>query len=145
VLLEDATGRPTQERPCPYCQGQQNQGWVSAKREATLNLWDKRRKSLIIATIAMFLLNGWSAWDPSGGDGQYIYSVLFLIHIVLWLALIVGWWAWWANRRPKEEKPGFTPKHAPGFTDDRERNALALFGLGLAARNALGHLFKDKQ
>lgn len=140
VLQEDASGVPTHEVTCPYCHGQRTQAWVPQHRENRFKLVDKRRNILIAATIGLWAIgNLFSNGDPysqAGGD-------LLLLHIALWLAVIAGWVMYFIKRRPKYEKPGYRPTHAPGFTDDHERNALGLFGAGLAVRSYLGSLFKD--
>jgi hypothetical protein len=129
VLMEDGSNRTI---TCPYCHGQRHQGWVSEHRVDRFKVWRKRRNWLIVATV-LLLVTGFGG-DPSSTAGDN----LLLLHLVLWLVLLAGWIFYWINRRPKEEKPGFTPKHAPGFTDDREKTALGIFAAGVAARSLFG-------
>jgi hypothetical protein len=114
VMQEDSAGMPTHEIACPYCHGQRSAGWVVERRQSKFNAWDKRRNLLIIATVAAFV------WPYLG------------------LFVIAGWVAYWINRRPKEEKPGYHSKHAPGFTDEREQTALGIFAAGVGIRSLFG-------
>src|SRR5215831_6416693 len=133
------------EVPCPYCHGRRDQGWAVERRSKRFDVWDRRRNWLIGATIVLFITG--NAWPDAGYDpGPALY--LWGLHVLLWLALLAGWVLWFINRRPKQEThhkqwhPGgqttWAPpppaRHAPGFTTDQEKNALGLFGLGLAVR-----------
>jgi hypothetical protein len=135
VLQEDASGRPTVEVTCPYCHGRRSQAWLPERRAGRFQVWHKRRNILIIATIALWAcgnaFNTSNPYSSSGGD-------LMLLHIALWLAVIAGWVVYFIQRRPKQEKPGYTPKHAPGFTTDREKTALGLFAAGVSLRSLFG-------
>ena len=142
VLQEDPSGRSSNEIPCPYCHGRRDQGWAVERRSKRFDVWDRRRNWLIGLTI--FLWATGNAWP--GGDYSSAGALLVVIHIGLWLALLGGWVAWLVNRRPKEEKPNQgPPKHAPGFNDQREANALGLYGAALGIRGLLGEWFGKKR
>jgi hypothetical protein len=147
VLAEDPSGAPTHEVACPYCHGYGHQGWIAERRAHRFDRWDWFRNALIFVTIGMFLGNGWATWDP----GEIGYDWLFGVHVLLWLAVIAGWILWAIKRRPGEERKtkywvngqvvethGQTPRHAPGFTDEREQAALGIFAAGVGLRSLFG-------
>jgi len=142
VFTEDVQGMPSTQVECPYCHGWRHNGWVAERRSKRFDVWDRRRNWLIGLTI--FLWATGNAWP--GGDYSSAGALLVVIHIGLWLALLGGWVAWLVNRRPKEEKPNQgPPKHAPGFNDQREANALGLYGAALGIRGLLGEWFGKKR
>lgn len=135
VLVEDATGAPTRQQTCPMCGGRGNTLYVGEKREDRLHEWDKRLVWLCFGTFGLILTNGWGPWALS----VTVNPLLFLVHLVCWLTAIVGWILWWCNRRPSTR----ATKHAPGFTTDREKAALGIFG-GVAAGRAAWDSYKKK-
>jgi hypothetical protein len=135
VLQEDASGRPVHEMPCPYCHGQRSAGWAVEHRASRFKFWDMVALPLVFATIALVVFGGaFSTSDPYSMASSYLFG----LHLLLWLVLIAGWILWWIHHRPKEEKPGYRPRHAPGFTDNREAAALGIFAAGVGVRSLFG-------
>jgi hypothetical protein len=76
----------------------------------------------------MLFTNDIAAWNASGA-GKMGNPYLLALHLLLWALLVAGWVLLFRNRPPIGET-----RHAPGFTDDRERTALSLFATGIAAK-----------
>lgn len=136
VFQEDARGMPSVQVTCPYCHGWGHQGWVAQRRDQWFALWRRRRNVVILAGIALWASgNAWPSYDYSSTGAS-----LLVLHIALWVAWLVALVICLAHRRPKEENlaPGQAPRHAPGFLDDREKNALGLFVTGLGLRSMFG-------
>lgn len=144
VWQEDASGMPTTQVQCPYCQGWRNQGWVVNRRDERFDMWRKRRTKVLIAGAALLVFGG---------------VLPVLLYLGGLLACIIAFFVCHANRRPKDQPaaqpwnpevgppgqmPNAAPRHAPGFTDQRERDALGIFAVGLGVRSMLTNLLKGK-
>ena len=141
VLTERPDGAPRAWIQCTYCKGRGNALWVVERKE---RIW------------------GPVAPGQGGTDRLHHFHVLpelarrvrcltrvtanlGLEHALCWLALLVGWVTYWTSSHKQWSADGGTtyvqapPRHAPGFTDDRERAALTILGAGIAAKGKWDH------
>ena len=112
VLVEGANGAPSGTRPCPMCSGRGNDAYVAEHREATMEKAGWLGPKLLALTGLLIMSNSWG-WSWVGP--------LYVIHLLLWPVLI-GFWIKWLIVRPPSRRQS---KHAPGFTDDREKFFIA--------------------
>jgi hypothetical protein len=127
MYLESSEGAPTQQVVCRYCKGRgghEVREWSDSK----IRLRRCLQVLLVCATIAMLATNNVTAWNTSG-SGPVGNPALVALHCVLWVLLVAAWVLLLRHRPPKGQS-----RHAPGFTDDRERAALGLYGAALGAK-----------
>jgi hypothetical protein len=125
VFVEGPNGTPAGSRPCPLCGGRGTDEYVGENREARATFWQGLGPKLLIATGLLVWSNDWSwTWSP---------DPIYALHLMLWPVLVVGWIIWLINRPPSRRQS----RHAPGFTDDREKIGLGLFGAAVLAGEAI--------
>jgi len=112
VFVEAPGGPPTATRPCPTCGGRGTDAYVAEGRTARLEKAGWLGPKLLALTGLLFMSNDW-AWSWVGP--------LYVIHLLLWPVLI-GFWIKWLIVRPPSQR---SARHAPGFTDDREKTFVA--------------------
>ena len=133
IIQENDQGAPGTWVQCPYCHGTGTSWWVAPKREQRLSRFTTRRK--VIAGLAGALLLTGNLWPPAADSTWTAY--LFILHVVLWIALAFAWAASPPRRQVDPQHPKY--RHAPGFTTNRERTALGLFGGFLGVRSMFDH------
>jgi len=125
ILQEDTSGMPREQVPCPYCKGRQNSLWVSERRSrAQVRSQVHRRLWWLLGIVILVHL---AVPMPS-----LLYAAVWLP----WIALRI-WaprWLLWPRGYllPQIRRP----RHAPGFTDQREVNALTMFGAAVGLKSA---------
>lgn len=129
VFVEGPGGAPAGSKPCPLCGGRGTDEYVAENREARASFWQGLGPKLLMATGLLIWSNDWG-WSWSN-------DMLYTLHLLLWLPLIAGWVIWLINRPPSRRSSCRQAKHAPGFTDDREKVGLALFGAAVLAGEAI--------
>lgn len=112
--LEHPDGSLT-EVVCGYCKGRKDSTWVKERFQKREH--NKTTGKWLVAAYFAFLIfsNGWPFWSVSG-DGP---AVLFALHCLFWLGGFAAFT--WVLVSPKLNRKPRVRKHAPGFTEPREK------------------------
>lgn len=142
VWVDNPDGSPAGEQTCPVCSGRGGTAFVLERVNAWFDHWAKWRKLFWWSMVALLIFDRLAPGLVNGDTGR-LHTPLLLV----WMFLVPAWFVMWVKRQPKHRSDGSLsrperggqprqPKHAPGFTTDRERAGLGIFAGVVAARSA---------
>lgn len=107
---------------CQYCHGRKDSTWVEERFWANEHKEHLVKAGIVVWFVALVVTNGLPFWSLAGDGG----SGMFLLHTAAWFLGIGGlvWWFCTPAAKKAKTKP---PRHAPGFTEDQEKLAGAVF------------------